>query len=106
MILSPAFSSRNLRSRKAAAAQLYFGDPLLQEGGTIPKLNTFVLARRKESYNVPINEHYLHKIEDGTAALCPDQLLDRTHVFDLNSPRQSQYNFAIAASEPFDPTGH
>jgi hypothetical protein len=66
--------------------QLFFGDPLLQESGTILKLNTFALASCKKRYNIAIDEHDFCEVEDYTVAFLPDQLLDRTRVFDLNSP--------------------
>jgi hypothetical protein len=66
--------------------QLFFGHPLLQESWTIPELNTFALTSCKKSYNIAIDEHDFREVEDYTLAFLPDQLLDRTRVFDLNSP--------------------
>jgi hypothetical protein len=66
--------------------QSFFCNPRQQESRTIPKLHAFAFAIRKKTYNVTLNEHYLHKIEDCTLTLVPDQPLDRSDVFDLNSP--------------------
>jgi hypothetical protein len=66
--------------------QLFFGDPLLQKSRAIPKLNTFALASCKKSYNIAIDEHDFREVEDDTLAFISDQLLDRTLVFNLNSP--------------------
>jgi hypothetical protein len=106
MIFAPFFSFPNSVEKVSRCTQLHFGDPLLQEGGTIPKLDTFALAASKKSYNVSIDEHHFHKIEDCTLAFLTDQLLDRTHVFDLDSPVHTQHDFAITTSEPLDLTGH
>jgi hypothetical protein len=64
--------------------QLFFCNPRQQERRTIPQLHTFAFAIRKKTYSVTLNEHYLHKVEDCTLTLVPDQLLDRSDVFDLN----------------------
>ena len=85
---------------------MFFGDPLPQKSGTIPKLNTFALASCKKTYNITIDEHDFREVEDYTLAIVPDQLLDRTRVFALNSPTHAHHDFAIAASKPFDLTGH
>jgi hypothetical protein len=90
----------------SSCAQPFFGDPLLQESGTVPKLHTLAFASREKRYNVPINEHHFHKIEDCIVALLADRCLDHTEVFSPNSPAHAEHAFAIIANETFDLKRH
>jgi hypothetical protein len=84
--LSPLLVSEASVGKVSSWVQLFFGDPLLQESGTIPKLSTFALASCKKSYNIAIDEHDFRKVENCSLAFVPDQLLDRTNMFGPNSP--------------------